>query len=67
VSQRFARQRVLELVDMIDQLGLGVFQANFVVDNRRVHVQIHILINSHREDESAMLTVERGEVCSPAA
>ena len=63
----FARQSVLDLVNVIDEFDLGVFHPDFVIDNRRVYIQIHVLINAHGQNKPAMLAVERGQVCSASA
>ena len=64
MPQRFAGQSVLNLIDVIDQFGLVVLHPNLVIDDRRVHIEVHVLINCHSQNESAVLAVEGGQVCS---
>ena len=64
--QRFAGEGVFHLIDMIHKLGLRIAHANFVVHDRRIHVQVHVLVDAHGQNEAALLAVERGQI-GPAA
>src|SRR5216110_1003051 len=61
-SQSFPCQRVLHFVYVPHEFGLAVLDANSVIENRSVDAQVHVLVNSNREDKSAMLAVERGKI-----
>ena|SRR5436309_6071977 len=66
-SQSFPCQRVLHFVHVPHDFGLAVLNANSVIQNRSINAQVHVLVNSNREDETAMLAVERRAIGSTAA
>src|SRR5437016_12620298 len=66
MPQSFARQGVLDLIDTVNHLGLGVTHTDFIVHDRRVHVQEHVFVDRRSKYESAVLAVERWQISTPA-
>ena len=52
---------------MPHEFGLAVLNANAIVQNRSVHVQVHVLVNSDREHETAVLPVKGRKIGAAAA
>ena len=65
--QRLAHELVLQLIGVIDGLGLGVLDVNAAVDRRRVDRHVHVLVDAHRQDEPAVLFVVRRQIGAAAA
>src|SRR6516165_5878230 len=64
MPQGLTRQSVLHFVHMINYLGARVTDANLVVNDRGVHIQVHVLIQRNSQDKSAMLVIEGRKVCT---
>ena len=67
ILQRLACQRMLDILQTSDGLGFAVLNPNLVVKDWRIYVQVHVLVDRHRQDEAAMLAIERGQIGSAAA
>src|ERR1700676_5179652 len=48
--------------DVIGSFALTVVEADFAVDCGRVDQYVHVLVNAHREDETAILTIVRWQI-----
>src|SRR6516162_228304 len=64
VTQCLTSQSVLDLIDMVHQLGIRIADTNLVVENRSVHTHKHIFVDRDRKNQPSMLTIKGGEVCS---
>ena len=60
--QRFAREFVLELIDVRDGLALRVVQADEAVGIGHVQDHVHVLVDGHSQHEAAVLFVEAGQI-----
>jgi len=65
--QRLAGQFMAKLTDMIDHLRLRVVQPDLPADHRPVHRHVHVFVEAHGEDESAVLIEVGGKIGSAAA
>ena len=65
--QRLTGELMPKLTDMIDDLGLRIVQPDLATDHRPVHGDVHVLVEAHGEDESAVLAEIGGKIGSAAA
>ena len=64
--QRLADDAVLDLVDRIDVLDLGIFQIDAGLE-RLDHADIDVFVDRRRDQKSLMLAVIGGEIGAAAA
>src|ERR1700751_2478245 len=67
MPQGFSRQRMSHVIHMVHDFGAGIAYTNLVVHNGCIYVKVHVLVDSHSEDEPSMLVIEGREVCATAA
>ena len=65
--QRLAGQLVAKLTDVIDDFGLRVVQTDLAAHHRAVHCDVHVLVEAHGENESAVLAEVGRKIGSAAA
>ena len=65
--ERLARQLVLQLTHVLDRLGMRVVQPNVVPDHRPIHRHVHVLVEAHGENESAVVRKIGRQIRSAAA
>ena len=65
-SQRFAHDPVLDFVERIDVLDLGIFQIDARLE-RLDDADIDIFVDRRRDQESLMFTIIGGEIGAAAA
>src|ERR1700681_3775352 len=58
---------MLNIVNVVHHLGVGITNSNLVVNNGGVDVQKHILIDGYSQNVTAMLAVKRREIGAPSA
>src|ERR1700739_1924977 len=63
-TEGFTGECVLNLFYMVDDLCFAVLDADYVIQNRCIHIEEHVLVNRNCENESAVFPVERREIGS---